>query len=222
MILLKLFLIFFKIGIFTFGGGHAMIPLIESEMLANGWIDEEMLTQLIAVSESTPGPFAINIATFIGSTVSGAELGAGYSILGSLCATLGVVTPSLLIILLIASLFQTFSSNKYIRKIIEGINPIIIGMILSTGLWFLFSSIFAPKGIVSNDVVKVTSFDCVSLILFIALYVLYKLTKGKLHPAFLILIAGVCGAVIYTFYEPIQLTRAMNINRISSLINKFI
>lgn len=58
MILLKLFLIFFKIGIFTFGGGHAMIPLIESEMLANGWIDEEMLTQLIAVSESTPGPFA--------------------------------------------------------------------------------------------------------------------------------------------------------------------
>lgn len=188
--LLELFIVFFKIGIFTFGGGHAMIPLISEEMEMHGWLDGNELSQLIAVSESTPGPFAINIATFIGSKDG---------ILGSLFATLGVITPSVIIILFIASLFQTFASNKYVRKIIKGINPLIIGLILSTGLWFLISNIVFGYSQYEYSI----QFDWVQICLFVGLYVINKLFKGKMHPVFLIIIAGLCGVVIYHFYSPL-------------------
>ena len=98
MIYLKLFLTFFKIGVLSFGGGYGMISLIREETLINGWLTEDEILNLIAVSESTPGPIAVNIATFVGSTQAG--------ILGSLLATLGVILPSFIIILIIAALIQ--------------------------------------------------------------------------------------------------------------------
>lgn len=196
---LQLFLIFFKIGIFTFGGGHAMIPLISEEMSQLGWLTDDELSQLIAISESTPGPFAINIATFIGSTQGGANFGT--QLLCSLCATLGVITPSLIIILIIASIFQTFASNKYVRRIIKYVNPVIIGLILSTGLWFLFTNIFTYE----PETMKFATFDWVQIILFVGLYTINKLTKSKLHPIFLILIAGGLGVIIYNFYQPLTI-----------------
>ena len=100
MIFLELFWTFFKIGAFTFGGGYAMLPLIQEAVLSKGWAAPEALINFIAVSESTPGPFAINMATYIGAEQGG--------ILGAFCATLGVVTPSFIIILLVAKFFDKF------------------------------------------------------------------------------------------------------------------
>lgn len=187
MIFLKLFLIFFKIGIFTFGGGHAMIPMITDEIVREGWLTSGEITQLIAVSESTPGPFAINIATFVG-----AEFGFG----GSVCATLGVIMPSFLIILLIASLFSTFSKNRTVQKVLAGMKPVIIGLIFSAGAVILFDNVFPSLG------AKSVTFDYVQLLLFIGLYTVYKIFNKKMHPIVLIVLAGALGVLIYSFYAP--------------------
>ena len=102
--MLTLFWTFFKIGLFTFGGGYAMIPLIQQEVTSHNWLSEDALLNFIGISEATPGPFAINIATFVGSSQ--------YGFWGAVCATLGVVLPSFIIILLIASIFTKFEQNK--------------------------------------------------------------------------------------------------------------
>ena len=107
MILLHLFLTFFKIGLFTIGGGYAMIPLIQEEVLQNHWLSSTDLIDFIAVSESTPGPFAVNIATYIGAETAG--------ILGAVCATAGVVLPSFLIILLVAKWFLSMQENHFVQ-----------------------------------------------------------------------------------------------------------
>ena len=121
MILLDLFLTFFKIGITTFGGGYAMIPLIQSEVVAKGWLSETALVNFIAVSESTPGPFAINIATYVGRVTAG--------ILGSAMATLGVVLPSFIIILIVAKFYKKFRESKTVQGAMTGLRPAVIGLI---------------------------------------------------------------------------------------------
>ena len=133
MIYLELFLTFFKIGLFTFGGGASMIPIIQQEVVSNGWLTEEQLLQYIAISESTPGPIAINMATFIGSTQVG--------IIGSLCETLGVVLPSFIIILLIAMVFKKFAEYKGLQTILKTIRPIIVGMIIAAGAYLVITAI---------------------------------------------------------------------------------
>ena len=107
-IYLKLFLTFLKIGAFTFGGGYAMLPLIQQEVIKNGWLTEEQILNFIAVSESTPGPFAINISTYIGTEKGG--------FFGALAATLGVALPSFVIILIVARVFTAFRKNRLDRK----------------------------------------------------------------------------------------------------------
>ena len=109
MIYLKLFLTFFKIGLFTFGGGYAMLPLIQAEVLENGWMTNTEIMNFVAISESTPGPFAINMATFVGTETGG--------IFGAFCSTLGVVMPSFIVILLVATFYEKFKKNK----VVEGV-----------------------------------------------------------------------------------------------------
>lgn len=121
MILLKLFVTFLKIGAFTFGGGYAMLPLIEDEVVKNNWLDLEDLVNFIAVSESTPGPFAVNTATYIGAELAGLP--------GAFCATLGVVLPSFVVILIIASFFMSFNKNRFVSGAMDGLKPAVIGMI---------------------------------------------------------------------------------------------
>ena len=117
-ILLRLFLTFFKIGLFTFGGGYAMIPLIRDECLANEWLSEGELLNFIAVSESTPGPVAVNMATFVGSSQAG--------VLGSLCATFGVILPSFIIILLIVAILKNVLQYAGVRATLSGVRPVVV------------------------------------------------------------------------------------------------
>ena len=121
MIFAELFFTFFKIGLFTVGGGYAMLPLIRTEVLGKGWLTAEEIVNFIAVSESTPGPFAVNIATYIGSVRGGAA--------GAACATLGVVLPSFLIILAIARCYKKFKSSKIVAGLMSGLKPAVIGLI---------------------------------------------------------------------------------------------
>jgi chromate transporter len=126
MIYWELFWEFFKIGLFTFGGGYAMIPLLKDAVLGHNWLSEEMFYDFIGVTESTPGPIAVNMATYVGSTQAG--------IPGALLATFGVVLPSYIIILLVASILKKFLKNIYVQHFLEGLKPVVLGFILATGL----------------------------------------------------------------------------------------
>ena len=121
MIYLELFLTFFKIGLFTFGGGYAMLPMIQSEVLSNGWLNSEELMNFVAVSESTPGPFAINISTYVGAQTGG--------ILGAFCATLGVVLPSFIVILIVAKFVTAFRTSTVVNGCLYGLKAAVIGLI---------------------------------------------------------------------------------------------
>ena len=124
--LLKLFLTFFEIGAVSFGGGYGMISLIREKVLLHGWLSEAEFLSFIAVSESTPGPLAVNMATFIGSSQGG--------VLGALCATLGVVLPSFFIILLIAALIHDLLKYAGVEAFLSGVRPCVVALILSTAL----------------------------------------------------------------------------------------
>ena len=123
MIYLKLFLIFFKIGAFTFGGGYAMLPLIQQEVLSQGWMDLEQLVNFIAVSESTPGPLAVNLSTYIGAETGG--------LLGSFCATVGVVLPSFVIIFALSFVLRQFEDFPAVRYAFWGIRVAVVALVLS-------------------------------------------------------------------------------------------
>lgn len=118
MIYLELFWTFFKIGAFTFGGGYAMLPLIQAEVESHGWMASADLVNFVAVSESTPGPFAVNISTYVGTELAG--------IPGGIFATLGVVLPSFLIILLVARCFEAFRNSRIVSGCMAGLKPAVI------------------------------------------------------------------------------------------------
>ena len=134
MIYLELFVTFFMIGAFTFGGGYAMLPLIQEEVAAKGWIDSAALVDFVAISESTPGPFAINMATYVGSEVGG--------FFGAVCTTFGVVLPSFVVILIVAKCYDKFRQSKVVQGCMSGLKPAVVGFIgsavLSVGITVLF------------------------------------------------------------------------------------
>ena len=179
MIFLKLFLTFFKIGAFTVGGGYAMLPLIQEEVAAQGWMELSQLVNFIAVSESTPGPFAVNIATYVGSEVGG--------IFGSVCATLGVVLPSFIIILIVARIFEKFKESKIVSGLMCGLKPAVIGLIGSAVI-SIGKTVFIPNG---YDVSIFTNSSLyVSLVIFAIAVVL---AIKKVHPILLICLSAVFG-----------------------------
>lgn len=192
MIELKLFLTFFKIGAVSFGGGFGMISLIREQMLINGWMTEEQLTNLIAVAESTPGPIAVNLATFVGSVKGGFS--------GAVCATIGVILPSFLIILLIAAVIQNLLKNNIVRSFIRGIHPCIVALILSTAAAMALKRFFHFTKV--GDPLKP---DLRSLLLFCLLYLiafLYrKIQKKKLSSIRMILISAVLGLIFFFPYS---------------------
>lgn len=187
MIYLELFLTFLKIGLFTFGGGHAMIPMIMDEVVTKGWMSVAELKQLIAVSESTPGPFAINIATFVGATQ--ADIG----FLGAVCSTFGVILPSFIIILIIAALLKNFTKYRGVKKVMATMRPVIIGLIVAAGLNILLTNFFPTYPNFETNF----PFDSAQLALFIGLLTFKICFDKKLSPIPLIGLSAILGIVIY-------------------------
>ena len=181
MIYFELFYTFFLIGAFTFGGGYAMLPLIKEAVVSHNWITEETLIDFVAVSESTPGPFAVNMATYVGSTMGG--------ILGAACATLGVVLPSFLIILLVARIYEKFKTNKIVMGCMSGLKPAVVGLI-SSAILSIVVTVFIPNGF-SIGIFKDISFYISAVIFAITCILTFKFKK--VHPIFVICISAALG-----------------------------
>ncbi len=188
MIFLELFLTFFKIGAFTFGGGYAMLPLIQSEALSNGWLTMEEMIDFIAVSESTPGPFAINMATFVGTQMGKEALGIGGGILGAVCATLGVVMPSFIVILCVAKFYQKFKENKIVAGCLGGLKPAAIGLICGA-VFSIGKTVFFPDS-VALSVMASYSFIFSALLFAVMLFLALK---KKMNPILIIVISAATG-----------------------------
>ncbi len=192
MILFELFITFFYIGITTFGGGYAMIPLVREQVLSHGWLTEAEFLNMIAVSESTPGPVAINMATFIGSNEAG--------ILGSALATLGVVLPSFIIILLISSVIKNFLKYKTVNAFLEGVRPVVVGLITATAITMFCSNLLGITTIKSEFVPDIAGLIIFAIIVGVAL-VWKKIKNKKPSPIVMILISAALGMIIYPMFS---------------------
>ncbi len=186
MIFLELFFTFFKIGLFTFGGGYAMLPLIQSEVQAKGWMTQSALVDFIAVSESTPGPFAINIATYVGSETAG--------VLGSVCATLGVVLPSFIVILIVAQCYEKFKTSFAVKGVLSGLRPAAIGLIGSAVLTAAATVFIPATPAPFLEVITSYEFICGAVIFAVCLPLILN-KKKKIHPILVIALAAVLGIV---------------------------
>ena len=182
MTLLELFLGFLRVGCFSFGGGYASVALIREVVLSHGWMTEEMLACVIAVSESTPGPIMVNLATYIGSTQAGVP--------GALVATFAVVLPAFLIILALMAVLRRFIETPWVRAALTGLKACVVGLILATALDLLAANCFPGR-----------TPDWLALALTLGLAAVYfgfqPVFKKKLSPIALIVIAAVLGLAVY-------------------------
>ena len=184
MIYLKLFWDFFKVSCFTFGGAYGAIPLIRDMVLGNGWISEDQLSYMIAVSESTPGPIMVNLATYIGNHQGG--------FWGSLIATAAVVLPAYLVIMLVVGILKNVIENKYVQAVLRGLKPCVTGIVLGTGSYMVIRNAFATAGGADLRACIITA--CLG----IAIRFWPRLTKKKLSPIALICISAVLGMILYS------------------------
>ncbi len=189
MIYLKLFLTFLQVGAFSFGGGYGMISLIREKVLIYGWLTEEEMLNMIAVAESTPGPIAVNMATFVGSSQGG--------VLGSVLATLGVVLPSFIIILFIAALMRNLLKYAGVKAFLGGIRPCIVGLILATAITMFMSTAIGFSSI--GDTFAIDFRSIMIFAILIAIAVVAKLAlKKKPSPILMIVISAGLGMLIYS------------------------
>lgn len=186
--LLQLYWTFFKVGLFSIGGGLAAIPLIQDLVVDKGFISQAQFTDMIAVSESTPGPIGVNVATYVGYMLN------QYGIIGSLFATLGIVTPSIIIIILIAKFVMHYRDNVYVDAAFQGIRPAVTGLILTAASTVAMISLFdvATFKQTSN---MMDLFQWKAIIMFIVFFIVSY--KWKAHPIFYIVIAGILGILIF-------------------------
>ena len=184
MIYLDLLIGFLEVGLFSFGGAYAAIPLIRDVVLAHGWMDDEMLSYMIAVSESTPGPIMVNLATYVGGNKGG--------LLGAVIATMAVMLPAFLIIIIIMVLAKKRHKNPYVKAALRGIKPCVIGIILAMGIYMIIAN--CCEGTQS-------SVDITALFITCGLAAVYfgsrKVNKKGLSPIVLICLSAVVGVAVY-------------------------
>ena len=174
MIYLQLFLTYLKIGLFGFGGGYAMLSLIQNEVVEkHAWLTSREFTDIVAVSQMTPGPIGINSATYIGYTVTG-------NVFGSAIATFAVCLPSFILVLLVARAYTKFRENQYIEGAFSVLRPVVVGLIASATLLLMNKENFI---------------DCKSVIIFAATFILTGFFK--IHPVLMIVLAGISGLFLY-------------------------
>lgn len=189
MIYLKLIWAYLKIGLFGFGGGYAMLSLIESNIVGSGWISAQMFTDIVAISQMTPGPIGINSATYIGYVAPAASSAAFASplwgVVGSVICTLVVVVPSFLLTLYASHFIRRHSDSAYVKGVFAGLRPVVVGLIASAALLLMNGANFGtvPVDVVMSVVICVAS--------FIMVYFL------KWHPILVIVLAGLTGLVLF-------------------------
>ena len=185
MIYLELLIGFLKIGLFSFGGAYAAIPLIREVVLSYGWLTEEKLSYMIAVSESTPGPIMVNTATYIGSAQAG--------VLGAIIATSAVVLPAFLIVILLTVLLKNLTKNKAFQSVLGSLKACVVGVILATGVYMILTNCIGS--------VRSASVDYAAIILTVSLGAIYfgsrKIIKNGISPILLICLAGIAGVFVY-------------------------
>lgn len=201
MIYIKLLAAFLKIGLFSFGGAYGAIPLIRDVVLENRWMDEEMFSNLVALSESTPGPIMVNMATYVGSRQGG--------FWGALAATIGVVAPSFLILLAVTILFHNFLKQKKVQAVLKGIKPCLMGVILATGINMAVSLCISSEASryghlaegqgMGSKYFTVDRTACILLFVLGLVTVLYRAVRKKeLPPVALLSLAAVMGCIFYS------------------------
>ncbi len=188
--ILTLFWIFFKIGLFTFGGGYAMIPLIRQELVGGGYITQELLIDFIGISESTPGPFAVNMATFVGMSQ--------YGLLGAIATTLGVVLPSFIIILIIASLGSKFLESRGVKLAFIGLKPAVIGLIFAVSLSLIVHAVL-PNIDFESQVFDFSVFNIKGLVIM-SIVIVLSLFYKKMSPIKIILLSALLGMIFYSIF----------------------
>lgn len=185
---MRLFISFFQIGLFSIGGGYAALPLIKENIVdINSWLTIKEFTDLVTIAEMTPGPIAINSATFVGNQIAG--------VIGSIAATLGCVLPSFIIVLLLAWIYFRFKKLRIISGILEGLRPAVVALIASAGITILTLAFWGEKGISLN----LGDINIIAVILFTV--GLFVLRKWKPNPIFVMLGTGLIGMVIYLIIE---------------------
>ena len=194
LLFLKLFLEFFKTGLFAVGGGMATIPFLYEMSDKTGWFTHTDLANMIAVSESTPGPIGVNMATYVGYITGMNAGGIVTAVLGAVTATLGLITPSVIVILIVAAFLKRFSQNKYVNSAFYGLRPASTALIAAAGITVVMTNLLPIKDIIAKGV---TEINFQGLILAAVLWVLMNVVKPtkKLHPIFFISLSAVSGII---------------------------
>lgn len=191
MIFLRLFYEFFKAGLFAVGGGLATLPFLQDIADKTGWYTQAQLADMIAVSESTPGPIGVNMATYVGFTVGGVP--------GAVIATLGLITPSIIIILIIAAFLRAFSDNKYVEAAFYGLRPASTALIASAGMSVVMISLFyTQKYNESGNLLQLFNLKGFALAAVILILTRFVKPTKKLHPIIFILASAAAG-IIFKF-----------------------
>lgn len=194
MLFLQLFWEFFKAGLFAIGGGMATVPFLQEISVRCGWFTASDLADMIAVSESTPGPIGINMATYVGYTTVFNHYGPVVGILGGIIATVGLVTPSLIIILIIAKFLEKFRDNRYVNAAMYGLRAASVALISAAGISIVLISFFQISGI-GQFRSAIIDFRCFLLAAVILILTRWVPQTKKLHPVVFIAIAAVVGIV---------------------------
>lgn len=186
MIYIKLFWSFFQIGLFSIGGGYAAMPLIQSQVVElNHWLTMTEFADIITIAEMTPGPIAINSATFVGIRIAG--------IRGAIVATLGCVVPSCIIVLTIAYFYFKYKELALLQGILQGLRPVVVSLIASAGLSILFLSFFGEK----KSLLNINHINFISVSIFTVAIIILR--KFKTNPIYVMATSGVAGIFIYQF-----------------------
>lgn len=196
MLYLQLFLEFFKTGLFAIGGGMATIPFLYEMSDKTGWFTHGDLANMIAVSESTPGPIGVNMATYVGFITGSNQGGAAFGVLAAVTATLGLMTPSVIIILIIAGFLKSFKNSKHVKQAFYGLRPASTGLITAAGITVAVSTLFFEEKMAEGLSLAVVNWK--GLILAVLLWILtnkVKKTKG-LHPILFIAGSAVIGILL--------------------------
>ncbi|MDE6668396.1 MAG: chromate transporter [Muribaculaceae bacterium] len=192
---------YLKIGIFGFGGGYAMLSLVEHSVVDPGWITEQTFTDIVAISQMTPGPIGINSATYIGfvapSHVNPELSGIGWGLLGSMVCTLAVVLPSFFLVLYSSHFIRRHNESGVIKAIFSGLRPVVVGLIASAAILLMNTANFCPDGETRQLVTSIII--CAAAFCLVFFSIPFRGKQVKLHPILVIIMAGLAGYLIYAF-----------------------